>query len=60
MKHSREESNDDSSMKKNMTADLTVPVWGGIECTVNRLGDRYNNQLARNGHMHRLGDLELI
>jgi dTDP-4-dehydrorhamnose reductase len=47
-------------MEKNMAADMTVPVWGGIECTVNRLGNNYNNQLARNGHMHRLGDLELI
>jgi dTDP-4-dehydrorhamnose reductase len=60
MKHAREESNDDSSMEKNITADVAVPVWGGIECTVNRLGDRYDNQLARNGHMHRLDDLELI
>jgi dTDP-4-dehydrorhamnose reductase len=47
-------------MEENITADVTVPVWGGIECTVNRLGDTYNNQLARNGHMHRLDDLKLI
>lgn len=33
-------------------------VWAGLECTVNRVGDRYLDQLARNGHLDRPGDLE--
>jgi len=31
-------------------------VWGGIECTVNRVGDSSHRQLARNGHYERLED----
>lgn len=38
----------------------SVPVWGGIECTVHRLKDDYGDQLIRNGHYSRLSDLELI
>lgn len=33
-------------------------VWGGVECTVNRVGDRQFDQLSRSGHDVRLGDLE--
>ena len=29
-------------------------VWGGIECTVNRVGDAAHRQFARNGHYERL------
>jgi dTDP-4-dehydrorhamnose reductase len=39
------------------TAD-PLQLWGGIECTLNRVGDRYYDQLARNGHYRRGGDLE--
>jgi dTDP-4-dehydrorhamnose reductase len=42
---------------------ITLPpleVWGGIECTVNRVGDVYYDQLERNGHATRIGDLDLI
>lgn len=35
-------------------------MWAGIECTVNRVGDRYFDQLVRSGHHARPGDLELI
>ena len=35
-------------------------LWGGIECTINRVGDDYNDQLARNGHAARLEDLDLF
>ena len=37
-----------------------VEMWGGIECTVNRVGDRYFDQLARNGHAERLDDLDRV
>jgi len=32
-------------------------MWGGIECTVNRVGDRYFTQLDRSGHHSRNDDL---
>ncbi len=37
-----------------------IALWGGVECTVNRVGDGYFNQLERNGHARRSGDLDLI
>src|SRR5687768_1636467 len=37
-----------------------LEVWGGVECTVNRVEDRYHNQLQRSGHEWRLSDLERI
>ena len=30
-----------------------VEVWGGLECTLNRVGDQYHDQLAWNGHYAR-------
>ncbi len=33
-------------------------MWGGVECTVNRVGDAYFTQLDRSGHAGRDGDLE--
>ncbi|HEV3470702.1 MAG TPA: family 1 glycosylhydrolase, partial [Pyrinomonadaceae bacterium] len=35
-------------------------VWAGVECTVNRVGERYFDQLARGGHASRAEDLELF
>ncbi|XHX79062.1 MAG: family 1 glycosylhydrolase [Stenomitos frigidus ULC029] len=35
-----------------------LELWGGIECTVNRVGDRYFEQLERNGHATRIEDLD--
>ena len=37
-----------------------VELWGGVECTVNRVGDRYLDQLERNGHAERIEDLDLF
>lgn len=37
-----------------------LALWGGVECTVNRVGDRYFTQLERNGHAHRADDLDRI
>lgn len=34
-----------------------LDLWGGVECTINRVGDRYFNQLQRSGHCDRLQDL---
>ena len=33
-------------------------LWGGVECTVNRVGDQYYEQLHRSGHTSRLNDLD--
>ena len=37
-----------------------LELWGGIECTVNRVGAQYFDQLERNGHARRPHDLDLI
>ena len=34
-----------------------MEIWGGIECTVNRVGDRFFDQVVRTGHEERLDDL---
>ncbi|HYD11547.1 MAG TPA: family 1 glycosylhydrolase [Allosphingosinicella sp.] len=41
-----------------MTAALQL--WGGPECTIVRLGDRWRDQAAETGHRQRAGDLALI
>src|SRR5437868_1615831 len=35
----------------------TLELWGGVECTVNRVADRYHDQLACNGHDRRPDDI---
>jgi dTDP-4-dehydrorhamnose reductase len=35
-----------------------LELWGGIECTVNRVGDRYVDQVVLTGHQQRLDDLD--
>lgn len=46
------------------TAKLSVlpplELWGGVECSVNRVGDVYFDQLERSGHAARSGDLDLF
>lgn len=37
-----------------------LELWGGLECTVARLGDDYRNQIAETGHDRREADLDLI
>lgn len=39
---------------------LPLQVWAGVECTVNRVGEQYFDQLERNGHAQRLSDLDLF
>ena len=40
-------------------SDAGIEVWGGIECTINRVHDRWFSQLERNGHDVRATDIEL-
>ena len=35
-------------------------LWAGVECTVNRVGDSYSDQLERTGHALRIKDLERL
>lgn len=35
-----------------------IELWGGLECTVNRVRDEYFSQMDRNGHAIRKDDLE--
>jgi dTDP-4-dehydrorhamnose reductase len=35
-----------------------VELWGSLECTRNRVGDEYFDQLDRSGHAHRDADLD--
>lgn len=37
-----------------------LQLWGGVECTVVRIGDEYRDQLVETGHSVRLGDLDAI
>jgi dTDP-4-dehydrorhamnose reductase len=42
------------------SAPSPIELWGGIECTLNRVGDRYHDQLAWNGHRDRPDDLDRL
>ncbi|HYC42395.1 MAG TPA: family 1 glycosylhydrolase [Noviherbaspirillum sp.] len=37
-----------------------LELWGGIECTIARIGDCFRDQSAETGHKDREGDLEAI
>jgi dTDP-4-dehydrorhamnose reductase len=54
--------NDPARRNTSEATDQAPPValWGGVECTVNRVGDRYFGQLERNGHATRTDDFDRI
>jgi dTDP-4-dehydrorhamnose reductase len=37
-----------------------LELWGGVECTLVRIGDDYRNQVQETGHSARLGDIDAI
>ena len=45
-------------MATNSLRNARIELWGGVEPTLNRVGDRYHSQLERTGHDARLSDLE--
>jgi dTDP-4-dehydrorhamnose reductase len=47
-------------MNRELISIPPLEVWAGVECTVNRVGDQYFDQLERNGHATRLEDLDLF
>jgi len=38
----------------------SLELWGGYECTVNRVGNQWFDQTPRSGHEHRIEDLKLF
>ena len=36
----------------------TIEIWGGVECTLNRVGTQWHDQLERSGHAGRDADLD--
>lgn len=49
---------DAARLRSAASAEREVALWGGVECTVNRVGDRFFDQLERSGHAHRPDDLD--
>lgn len=45
-------------MSKSQDQFPPLEMWGGLECTVNRVGDRFLDQLELSGHTNRLDDLD--
>lgn len=43
-----------------MLAENGIQIWGGIEGTINRVGDAYHDQSEYSGHYNREGDIDLI
>jgi dTDP-4-dehydrorhamnose reductase len=43
-----------------MAAASPLELWGGVECTVVRIGDEYRNQLLDTGHAARMADLDAM
>jgi dTDP-4-dehydrorhamnose reductase len=37
-----------------------LTLWGGLECSVVRIGDDFRNQIEETGHLQRLSDLDTI
>ncbi|HYO63323.1 MAG TPA: family 1 glycosylhydrolase [Pyrinomonadaceae bacterium] len=47
-------------MSRESPPDSALELWAGVECTLNRVGDVYFDQLARNGHARRVEDLDMF
>lgn len=43
-----------------MSAAPLLELWGGVECTVVRIGDDYRNQLVDTGHSARIEDIDAM
>jgi dTDP-4-dehydrorhamnose reductase len=48
------------SISSNPALATRLALWGGHECTVNRVGDQWFDQTHWNGHEHRSSDLAAI
>ena len=43
-----------------MTSTTPLELWGGVECSVVRIGDEYRNQIIDTGHAARLQDIDAM
>lgn len=50
----------ENSSTDNITKLHAPEIWGGIECTINRVADTFRDQLVDTGHYTREGDIEKI
>jgi dTDP-4-dehydrorhamnose reductase len=48
------------AMTDQETANRPVEVWAGVECTVNRVGEKFFDQLERGCHALRLKDIDRL
>src|SRR3954467_2679719 len=49
-----------SATQHKRPAAAPLELWGGVECTVVRIGDEYRNQVLETGHSARLPDIDAI
>lgn len=47
-------------VRKVETAAPGLELWGGVECTVVRIGDNYRDQVLETGHSKRMADIDAI
>jgi dTDP-4-dehydrorhamnose reductase len=45
-------------LKKDVMTQQRLELWGGVECTINRVGDRFLDQLKRSAHLTRPSDID--
>jgi dTDP-4-dehydrorhamnose reductase len=43
-----------------LNLDQKLELWAGVECTVNRVGETYSDQIERSGHATRDDDIERL
>jgi dTDP-4-dehydrorhamnose reductase len=43
-----------------MMSTAPLELWGGVECSVVRIGDEYRNQIIDTGHAARLQDIDAM
>lgn len=43
---------------QNSRESTQIEIWGGVECTCNRVGNRYIDQMELSGHARRVNDFE--
>src|SRR5262245_60054546 len=44
-------------MRAEPTRETPLELWGGVECTVDRVGDRWFDQMSWSGHDRRVADV---
>ena len=47
-------------MNEAMSGSGRLELWGGLECTIARIGDAYRDETAETGHASRQSDLDAI